>query len=370
MLRRAHLVRFACVGFLLLGCSAPEPSAAPLVSQRSSAAPPLSSDDEALLASLLAEDPSDFHLARARIWRMGPARWVAAGAELRHRPSSGPPGRPLEAVIVDPEGPRVLLPLDALSGEPSAEAGWSALRIVALLSPGDLVAGLTRELRPTPWLTVSAGVGLSPIASEDDHLRVRWADPACGFSLELALDTQDFGPLYEPGPAGPPSDTPEPAGTVARRLAPGTEVFLAADAREPILRLDPETPSYTERMSAAQRVTLEGQPSRGRQAITLRCRGVQVRGFVATHAITETTTRFSVVEDPPAPISSCADLDGEAITVPRATPLYEPTGTAKAALVGVVAQDVELLARPGADGWWMGCVGSPWGDLTVQFRLR
>jgi hypothetical protein len=211
---------------------------------------------------------------------------------------------------------------------------------------------------------------LSPIASEDDHLRVRWADPACGFSLELALNTEDFGPLYEPGPGGPPSDAPEPAGTIARRLVPGTEVFVAADAREPILRLDPEAPSHGERMSAAQRVTLEGQPSRGRQAISLRCRGVEVRGFVATKAIIETATRYAVVEDTPPLISSCADLDGEPITVPRATPLYEPTGTAKAALVGVVAQDVELLARPGADGWWTGCAGSPWGDLVVQFRLR
>jgi hypothetical protein len=324
---------------------------------------------------LLAQDPSDFHVARARIWRMGPARWVAAGAELPHRPSSDPRGgvtaRPLEAVIVDPEGPRVLLPLDSLAGERSAaQSPWSALRLVAVLSPGDLVAGLTRELRPTPWLTVSAGVGLSPIASEGDHLRVRWADPACGFSLELALDTKDFGPLYEPGPAGPPSDTPEPAGTLARRLTPGTEVFLAADAREPILRLDPEAPGQTDRASAAQRVTLEGEPSRGRQAISLRCGGVQVRGFVSTKAIIESTSRYAVVEDTPPLISSCAAFEGDMTSVPRATPLYEPSKRADAALVGVVAADVELLARPGADGWWTGCVGSPWGDLVVQFRLR
>lgn len=348
----------------LLGCSATEPTASPVVSQRSSPAPSLSGDDEALLASLLAQDPGDFHVARARIWRMGPARWVVAGAELPHRPSSDPRGgvsaRPVEAVVIDPEGPRVLLPLDE----------WPALRLVAVLSPGDLVAGLTRELRPTPWLTVSAGVGLSPIASEDDHLRVRWSDPACGFSLELALDTKDFGPLYEPGPAGPPSDAPEPAGTVARRLAPGTEVFVAADAREPILRLGPEAPGRGEHMNAGQRVTLEGQPSRGRQAISLRCRGVQVRGFVASKSIVETTTRYAVVEDTPPLVSSCADINGEAITVPRATPLYEPTGSADAVLVGVVAEDVELPARLGSDGWWIGCVGSPWGDLVVQFRLR
>jgi hypothetical protein len=308
---------------------------------------------------------------------MGPARWVAAGVELPHRPSDprgggGGSARPLEAVVVDPAGPRVLLPLAELAAasEGSPASAWAALRIVAVLSPGDLVAGLTRELRPTPWLAVSAGVGLSPIASEDDHLRVRWSDPACGFSLELALDTKDFGPLYEPGPSGPPNDTPEPAGTVAHRLGPGTELFLAADAREPVLRFDPETASHGERMSAAQRVTLIGQPSRGRQEISLRCRGVQVHGFVASKAIIETTTRYAVVEDTPPPISSCEGFDAEPIAVPRATPLYEPTGTAEAALVGVVAQDVNLLARPGANGWWTACVGSPWGDLVVQLRLR
>ncbi|PRP96035.1 hypothetical protein [Enhygromyxa salina] len=345
------------------------------MSQRSIAAPPLSSDDEALLASLLAQDPSDFHVERARIWRMGPARWVAAGAELPHRPDADPriggPERALEAVIVDPEGPRVLLPLEDLAVVTAGEQGsaWSALRVVAVLSPGDLVAGLTRELRPTPWLTVAAGVGLSPISSEDDHLRVRWADPACGFSLELALNPEHFGPRYEPGPAGPPSDVPEPAGSVNRRLAPATEVFVAADAREPILRLDPELPGQTER-SSAQRVILEGEPSRGRQAISLRCRGVEVRGFVATKAIIETTTRYAVVADTPSPSSSCAGFEGELMTVPRATPLHEPTGRADAVLVGVVAQDVDLLARPGTAGWWTGCVGSPWGDLLVQFRLR
>ncbi|KIG18962.1 hypothetical protein DB30_06573 [Enhygromyxa salina] len=347
------------------------------MSQRSSPAPSLSSDDEALLASLLAEDPSDFHVERARIWRMGPARWAVGGFELPHHPPGDPRGvtsaQPLEAVIVDPAGPRVLLPLEDLAARasPSAVASaWSALRLIAVLSPGDLVAGLKRELRPTPWLTVSAGVGLSPISSEDDHLRARWADPACGFSLELALDTQDFGPLYEPGPAGPPSDAPEPAGTVGHRLAPGTEVFVAADAREPILHLDPATPGQTEHMSAGQRVILEGAPSRGRQAISLRCRGVQVRGFVSTKAIIETTTRYAVVADTPPPSSSCAGFEAESIAVPRATPLYEPTGTADAVLVGVVANDVELLARPGTDGWWAGCVGSPWGDLLFQFRLR
>ena len=56
--------------------------------------------------------------------------------------------------------------------------------------------------------------------------------------------------------------------------------------------------------------------------------------------------------------------------MPRATPLYEPTGRAETTLIGVVAEDTNLLAHPGADGWWAGCVGSPWGDLVVQFRLR
>ncbi|WP_106390621.1 hypothetical protein [Enhygromyxa salina] len=340
----------------------------------------LSADDEALLASLLAEDPGDFHVARARIWRLGPARWLAKGPELPDRPSADLRGgaleRPLDAVVIDPEGPRVLLPLDALVGDPKLRERWSAVQIVAVLSAGDLVTGLTRELRPTPWLTVSAGVGLTPLGREGDDLRVSWSDPACGFGLELALDTEDFGPLYEPGPAGPPSDVPGDlpgdagAGNIARRLAPGAEIFAEQDARTPVLRLDPETPSHGERMSAAQRVSLDGPAKRGRQPITLRCRGVHVSGWVSSRDIIESTTRYAVVQDAAAPVSSCAGVGRDAITVPRATPLYEPTGTGDAALVGVVSADVELPASPGADGWWVGCVESPWGDLVVQFRLR
>jgi hypothetical protein len=373
---RAHPSWFTFVGasLSLLACTTPAPVEAPAATRTPSPAPVLSADDEALLASLLTDDPGDFHVERARIWRLGAARWIAGGPELPNRPSAGPRSgaleRPLAAVVVEPEGPRLLLPLDELTGPTPLADRWSALRIVAVLSPGDLVAGLRRELRPTPWLTLAAGVALTPREREDDHLEVRWSDPACGFGLELVIDSADFGPLYEPGPSGPPSDPPEPPGTVARRLAPGTAIFASPDAREPILRLDPETPSHGERLSAAQRVSLEGKPSRGRQAVTLRCRGVEIRGFVAARAIVENTARYAVVEDAPERISSCAGIGGEAITVPRATPLYEPTGDSRGALVGVVADEIDLPASPGVDGWWTSCVPSPWGDLVFQFRLR
>lgn len=361
----------AASGVLLaLACARPEPTTAPSTSHPVAAGPTLSADDEALLASLLAEDPGDFHVERARIWRLGAARWVASGPELPGRPAAGARGSsldpPLEAIVIEPEGPRVLLPIDELGGPTQ----WSALRIVAVLEPGDLVTGLRRELRPTSWLTVSAGVALTPRSREGDHLDVSWRDPACGFGLELVIDAADFGPRYEPGPSGPPADLPEAPGTVARRLAPGTEIFAEADAREPVLRLDPEAPSHGDRLSAAQRVTLDGAPKRGRQAISLRCRGITVRGWVDARAIMENSARYAVVDEQPAPRSSCEGAEGAPITVPRATPLYEPTGDASGALIGVVAQDTELAANPGKDGWWTGCVGGPWGDLLFQFRLR
>ena len=341
-------------------------------------APVLSADDEALLASLVADDPSDFHRERARIWRVGAARWLAAGPELPQRPALDPRestlGRPLEVVVVDPEGPRVLLPLDELAEARELAPAWSSLRFVAVLSPGDLVAGLRRELQPTPWLTLAAGLALTPLGQEHDHLRVQWADPACGLSLELALDKQDFGPRYEPGPAGPPMDPPTGTEDVSRRLRPGTAIYASAEDKEPILRLDDEA-SYGQRMSVAQRVTLaETKPKRGRQAMTLRCRGVTIEGWVERDAIEAKPSRYAVVQDPPLARSTCAALGDDKISVPAATPLYEPVqaGTEpgrEVAVVGVSVNEVELVAQPGRDGWWTGCVGSPWGDLVFSFRL-
>lgn len=358
----------------ILGCREAAPPLAPEASGSQTPAPVLSTADEALLASLLAEDPGDFHGKRARIWRIGPARWTDAGPELPGRSTRDPRadtlGRPLEAVVIEDEGPRVLLPLAELTGDATQRERWSALHFVAVLSAGDLVAGLKRELRPTPWLTVSAGVGLTPLGREEDHLRVRWSEPACGFTLELALDTKDFGPLYEPGPSGSPSDPPD-ASAQTLRLAPGTAIFAAADAREPVLRLDAESPSHGERMSGAQRVTLTGDARRGRQPITLRCRGVEVRGFVDKGALVDSSARYAVVADAPATSSSCAGLGDETkLVVPRATPLYEPARDREPALVGVVREDLSLPAKPGPQGWWTSCVPSPWGDLVFQFRLR
>jgi hypothetical protein len=330
------------------------------------------------LTSLLSDDPGDFHSARARVWRIGAARWVADGPEWSDRQDQDDLARALEVVVIEGSnpgqvGPHVLLPLDEFStgSDVVGSPRWSALRIVAVLSPGDLVAGLTRELRPTPWLTLAAGVGLTPRGRTDDHLDVRWSDPACGFGLELVLDDDDFGPLYEPGPAGPPADPIGPVGVAgARKLAPGTKIYADVTAREPVLVLDSEPPSHGERMSAAQRVTLEGKPSKGRQAIQLQCRGVEIRGFVETRAIVASSATYAVVQDEPPRVSSCANQEGEPIFVPRATPLHEPRGDSGGALVGVVAEDTELAAAPGIDGWWTACVPSPWGDMVFRFKLR
>jgi hypothetical protein len=366
----------------LLGCPKGGPTTSPTVEHRTSPAPVLSADDEALLASLLSDDPGDFHSARARVWRLGAAHWVD-GSEWPHRGDPAELAHALELVVVDPghggSGPQVLLPLDefaaARPGSPEARVSrppqWSALRIVAVLSPGDLVAGLTRELHPTPWLTLAAGVGLTPRGRTDDHLDVRWSDPACGFGLELVLDDDDFGPLYEPGPAGPPTDPVGPSGVAdARKLAPGTKIYADVAAREPVLVLDDEPPSHGERMSAAQRVMLDGKPSKGRQAIHLQCRGVEIRGFVETRAILASSASYTVVQAAVPRASSCANHEGEPIAVARATPLYEPLGDGGGALIGVVAEDTELAAAPGIDGWWTACVPSPWGDMMFRFKLR
>ena len=333
-------------------------------------APTLDDDDEALLASLLAEDPSDYHVARARIWRVGPARWTADGPEFADRPNNGLRGgaleQPLEVVVVDSQaGPRVLLPLGDLDRGARAPS-WSALRLLAVLAPGDLTAGLTRELRPTPWLTLAAGVGLTPREREGEHLRVGWSDPDCGFGLELVIDAKDFGPYYEPGPSGRPNDVPEASEGPSLRLAPGAQIHADAAGREPIVRISPEAPSEAALLSAAQRVTRIGKPVRKLQEIELRCRGVVIRGHVASIDIIEVPGRFAVVEAAAPPSSSCADFaEAEPMLIPRATPLFSGP-----ALVGVVANDVELSASPAPDGWWRSCVPSPWGDLIFDFRLR
>lgn len=371
-----HAHSWVLSALALFGCLKGEPTTTPTVERRPSPAPVLSADDEALLASLLSDDPGDFHSARARVWRLGVARWDADGPEWSHRGDPGELARALELVVVEPgpAGPHVLLPLDELRPDTvNRPPQWSALRIVAVLSPGDLVAGLTRELHPTPWLTLAAGVGLTPRGRTDDHLDVRWSDPACGFGLELVVDDEDFGPLYEPGPAGPPTDPVGPPPADVRKLAPGTKIYADIAARQPVIVLDAEPPSHGERMSAAQRVMLEGKPSKGRQAIRLQCRGVEIRGFVETKAIVASSASYAVVQDAPPRVSSCANQAshaGEPIGVTRATPLYEPLGDAGGALIGVVAEDTELAATPGIDGWWTACVGSPWGDMVFRFKLR
>ncbi len=356
----------------LLGCQGPAVTVEPSERPPARPMPALSSDDEALLASLSADDPSDFHVARARIWRIGAARWSAGGPEFAARPSearrAGALEQPIEVVVVDEAGPRVLLPLDDLE-RGSRAPSWSALRLVAVVGPGDLVTGLARELHPTPWLTLAAGIGLTPLGREDDHLRVRWSDPACGFGLELEIDTKAFGPLYEPGPSGRPTDEPELDEATTLRLAPGTQIYADANGREPIVRLDPNPARESERLSAAQRVRLLGKPKRARQHIELRCRGVMIEGYVAVSDLVELPGRYAVVESSAPPNSSCAGFDGEPITVSRGTMLFEP-GPRSPKLIGTLASDVELPARPIADGWWQSCVPSPWGDLVFDFHLR
>jgi hypothetical protein len=154
------------------------------------------------------------------------------------------------------------------------------------------------------------------------------------------------------------------------RLAPGAQIYADAAAREPIVRINPEAPSESELLSAAQRVTRIGNPVRKLQQIELRCRGVVIRGHVASADIVEVPGRFAVVEAGAPPSSSCADFEVEPILVPRATPLFEPQIDRVPALVGVVAADVELPASPAPDGWWRSCVPSPWGDLVFDFKLR
>jgi hypothetical protein len=354
---------------LALGCSAAgcrEPSASVPPPERGEArpAPSLDMDDEALLASLLSDDPGDFYGPRARIWRAGIARWTADGGELSGRPTTGPRdfADPIEVVVVDADGPRVLLPLAELGLAPPG------LHILARLAPSDLVNGLVRERRPTPWLTLAAGVGLTPLEREAERLRVRWGDPDCGFGLELVLDAADFGVLYEPGPSGRPSDEPQLGDGATLRLAPGTQLYADGQGREPIVRLDPEPPSEASRLRAAQRVRVIGKPTGKLQAIELRCRGVVIRGYAPLVSLDELPGRFAVVESSPPSTSTCAGFGGERIRVPAATPLYAPEGDPE--LVGVTTTELELPGRPIADGWWQACQASPWGDLVFDFRPR
>jgi hypothetical protein len=365
---RAQARRFAVLALLgtLLACRDAPALVEPDERPPARPVPTLTDDDEALLASLLADDPSDYHVARARVWRLGAARWVEGGPELADLRSSALE-QPLEVVVVQGEqsGPRVLLPLGDLDRGTRAPR-WSALRLLAVLAPGDLVAGLTRELRPTPWLTLSAGVGLSPRDREGEHLQVHWSDPGCGFGLELKIDPGDFGPYYEPGPSGNPNDMPEPSAGPTLRLAPGTQIFADAAGHEPIVRMDPQGPSESELLSA-QRVIRIGKPVRRLQQIELRCRGVTITGHVASTDIVEVPGRFAVVDAAAPPSSSCAGFEAEPILVPRATVLFAPDSEI---LIGVAADELELAVVAVPGGWWRSCVPSPWGDLLFDFRLR
>lgn len=371
---RAQAFALALLGTLMGGCRDTPAPVEPIDRPTPRPAPALDDDDEALLASLLADDPSDFHVARARIWRIGPAQWTPDGPEFPGRPSGGLRGgaleQPLEVVVVDGQaGPRMLLPLGDLDRGERAPS-WSALRLVAVLAPGDRVAGLTRELRPTPWLTVSAGVGLTPREREGEHLRVGWSDSACGFGLELVIDAKDFGTHYEPGPSGRPSDAPEPSEGPSLRLAAGAQVYADAAAQQPIVRMSPDTPRESELLGAAQRVTRIGKPVRKLQQIELRCRGIVIQGYVTSTDIVEIPGRFAVVEAAAPPSSSCDGFAAEPTLVPSGTPLFSPRDDRAPELVGVVAADVELAASPASDGWWRSCVPSPWGDLVFDFQLR
>jgi hypothetical protein len=376
---RAQWLRFALAASIstAASCRAATVSAPPIERLEPASAPILNPDAEALIASLLADDPSDFFRARARIWRIGSARWRASAAEFPGRPREAMRGnaldQPFEVVVVDEVGPRILLPLEDLNRGLRAPT-WPALRIVAVLGAGDLVTGLRRELRPTPWLTLAAGIALTPIERESDHLRVRWSDPACGFELALTIDADDFGSTYEPGPSGRPSDEPESSDEApALRLAPATSIYADADARELLVRLDPEPPSAAERLSTAARVRLIGAPVRKRQRIELRCRGVVIDGWVASADILEIPGRLAIVGAEAPPISGCGLVDAARVLVPRATPLYEPTtadADAEPTLIGVVAEDLELDAVVKNDGWSHACAPSPWGDLLFRFRLR
>ncbi|NVB38883.1 hypothetical protein G6O69_13660 [Pseudenhygromyxa sp. WMMC2535] len=347
----------------------------------------LDENEEATLATLLADDPGDYQALRARIWRYGPLRWVPDGPAAAPLPlGAGDLPEPIDAIVLDPEGPKLLLPLAELDeGRASTELvsraderalplPWRSLRLIAIPRVGDLISGLRRELRPTPWLTVAAGVAVSPVDRETDSLKVRWRDPDCGFGLQLAIDPEDFGPLYEPGPAGTPSDPAPTTEEPVMQLIPGSPVFPSSDARQPVLTMDDE-PDAGERLGAAARVSLDGQARGGRQPIVLRCRGVEVHGWVASRNLRESPARYSVLDRAQSPVSSSCEAlrrspTASVMRVPAGTPLFEPKSGEDAALIGAVIEEVELLVESAGSGWWQACVPSPWGDLGLRFRPR
>jgi hypothetical protein len=369
----------------VIGCREPEPAVAPSDRAKPELAPALSEADEALLASLSSEDPGDVFDDRARLWRVGPMRWRADEPEIGGRPEAIQPlAQPLLLVVVDPEGPRVLLPLDQLEWQPPApelvrvsasaeptrslEPIWKALRLTAVVAPGDLVAGLRRDLAPTDWLELDAGIPLTPLDREGDRLRVGWDDRECGFGLTLTIDPDEFGPLHRPGPADQ-AEASAPANATSLRLDPAAAIYASAEERTPLLRLhpatsiDPEGPGWI-----GQVITRTGPTRRGRTPIVLQCHGVRVSGWVETKTLRESPGRYAFVEqaDPPAP-STCeaAQTGASPMSVPAGTVLYAGTGTD---VVGVVVEPIDLDVRIEAS-WMTTCVPSPWGDLDLRFRM-
>jgi hypothetical protein len=374
-------LRFTMAGWLAAsGCHEPEVAVVPDDRAKPEPAPLLSEADEALLAALSSDDPGDFFDDRARLWRIGAIHWQEGQAEIAGRPAGADTlPQPLPLVVVDPKGPRVLLPLDRLEWRPPApelvrvsagddevpspEPLWRAVRLTALVGPGDLVAGLRRDLAPTPWLELDAGIPLTPLDREGERLRVGWDDRECGFGLTLTIDPAEFGPLHRPGPEPSLEPAPADAKPTSLRLDPATAIHASAEDREPVLRLhpDPEGAGWID-----QAITREGPAKRGRTPITLRCHGVTVRGWVETKALHESPGRCAFVEQSePPPLSSCESNDGAStMRVSPGTALF-----ADATLVGVVVEEIDMPVRV-QGGWMATCVPSPWGDLEVRFRSR
>jgi hypothetical protein len=365
------------------GCHEPEPAIPPSDRAKPELAPTLSEADEALLASLSSDDPGDFHDDRARLWRVGALRWRSGEPELRGRPEHAQPlAQPLSVVVVDPIGPRVLLPLDQLEWHAPApelvqvanseaearslEPIWKALRLTAVVAPGDLVAGLHRDLAPTEWLELDAGIPLTPLDREGDRLRVGWDDRECGFGLTLTIDPEEFGTLHRPGPREPASEAAD-ANAPSLRLGPATAIYPSAEDRTPLLRLhpattiDPDGPGWI-----GQEITRSGPARRGRTPIVLRCHGVTVRGWVESKALRESPGRYAFVEqaEPPAASTCESARGGSPMSVPAGTVLH---AGADDEVVGVVIETIDLDVRV-ADGWMTTCVPSPWGDLQLRFR--
>lgn len=378
---RAHAV--LCL-VILIGCHEPEPAVAPSDRAKPELAPALSEADEALLASLSSDDPGDFYDDRASLWRVGALRWRADEPELEGRPRALQPlAQPLSLVVVDPVGPRVLLPLDQLEWHAtspelvrvsaskdearSLEPIWKALRLTAVVAPGDLVAGLRRDLAPTDWLELDAGIPLTPLDREGDRLRVGWDDRECGFGLTLTIDPDEFGPLHRPGPVTEP-EAPAKADATSLRLDPATAIYASAEEKTPLLRLhpatsiDPDGPGWI-----GQSITRNGAARRGRTPIVLSCHGVTVSGWVETKSLRESPGRYAFVEqaEPPSP-STCEPMhEASPMSVPAGTVLYAGKGTE---VVGVVVEAIDLDVRVEAS-WMTTCIPSPWGNLDLRFRM-